>query len=446
MLIQFKIKNFLSFNTEAVFSMAAGTSTQHKRRVLTTDKNLSILKTTLIYGPNASGKSNFVKALDFLQDLMIHLELKKGQPIQGLMPFLLDKKSQKLPSSFEIDFFINNRVLSYGVILDSNSIVEESLSEVKGDRTYNVFKRNSTVEFSKKYFKNLKDDSRLRYIAEDLLPNQLFISMANRRKLDNIDNADILSDCYKWFKNTLVIVSPSSRYSPLELRLKNDNDFSQKFSELLKGFDTEIENLHLEETTLDKVRAPEAVKQDLLLSLTTESEKKKNEKVALIFEAGKNERYIFINEGPNNIKIFRLVAEHKTLSGESINFELSEESDGTRRIFDLIPMLLNIKNKTYVIDEVNRSLHPNLTEQFLEKMNDYLESNNSQIITTTHETTIMDSNKFRRDEIWFVEKSRKTKASTMFSLDEFKVRPDLSFNKAYLQGRFGALPCFKSVR
>jgi AAA15 family ATPase/GTPase len=125
------------------------------------------------------------------------------------------------------------------------------------------------------------------------------------------------------------------------------------------------------------------------------------------------------------------------------DFDFSEESDGTRRLFDLLDILIsNEKNKVYIIDELERSLHPKLTYKFVELFFNHLKQNNIQLIFTTHESTILDQDLVRRDEVWFVERD-KDNVSKLYSLDRFKERYDKKLSKAYLEGRYGAIPVFK---
>ena len=140
-------------------------------------------------------------------------------------------------------------------------------------------------------------------------------------------------------------------------------------------------------------------------------------------------------------EITTLVLEH---GKSSFDFSFSEESDGTKRLFDLIDMLLTDRPDTlFVVDELERSLHPKLTEHFLEKFMEAHENVRMQLVFTTHEDAIMDQSLFRRDEIWFVERDADN-ASRIYSLDRFKERYDKKLSKAYLEGRYGAIPVFKN--
>ena len=128
-----------------------------------------------------------------------------------------------------------------------------------------------------------------------------------------------------------------------------------------------------------------------------------------------------------------------------LDFEFCEESDGTKRVFDFLDILLNKnQNSVYVIDEMERSLHPNLFNRFIELLNEYQKQSNIQVIFTTHESSIMKQDLFRRDQIWFIERN-KNNDSRIYSLDTFNERFDKKISKAYLEGRYGAIPQFKSL-
>lgn len=445
MLVKFSVENFLSFKEPAEFMMVAGTAKQFSdEHLYVVNPNLNLLKTAVIYGANASGKTNFVRALAFLQYFIVESELRKGQPISKLKPFKLDANSLKGKSSFEIDFLMNNKIYSYHIELDEYKIYSENLSEIKGDKSQPIYSRSENMTFSHRYFKDKKSRERLELIAEDLLPNQLFLSIANRRRVETIEGATVLMDCFSWFQKVLVIIFPEDKYQELELRIGFDSDFQNVFTSYLQEFDTDIENVKLEKIDIQNVNLPMDIVGALMAKLKTDNDIGKNNKFAIL--PLENELYVFIKKkNIEDVEINKLITLHKTSQNQTIPFELSEESDGTRRLMDLMPALMYAHDKVFIIDEVNRSLHPHLTREYFVKFINLLREANSQVISTTHETTIMDSELFRRDEIWFVEKNRDTKTSQLFSLEEFKPRSDLVYNKAYLQGRFGALPCFREV-
>jgi AAA15 family ATPase/GTPase len=156
---------------------------------------------------------------------------------------------------------------------------------------------------------------------------------------------------------------------------------------------------------------------------------------------GDDQELVVRNTGKHTYEILRIKAVHRHESQEEREFDFAEESDGTRRLLHLIPALyrMNQWGGCYVIDEVERSMHPLLIHKFLEMFLNPCPGNQRQLIITTHESNLLDQDLVRRDEVWFVEKDRKG-ASNLYSLADFQPRKDLKLDKHYLQGRFGAIP------
>ncbi len=180
---------------------------------------------------------------------------------------------------------------------------------------------------------------------------------------------------------------------------------------------------------------PDPIKKDI-----AQKEEKKHQ---LIFEI--NGESFALKKGDNNgYKIIKIGLTHRNEKKENIVFDAEDESDGTRRLLDFIPALHQLAktNATFIIDELDRSLHSKLTINIFNLFYELATSNRSQLIATTHESLLLDLELFRKDEIWFVEKSNNE--SRLYSLDEFKVRNDKIINKDYLLGRYGAIPIFKS--
>ena len=148
-------------------------------------------------------------------------------------------------------------------------------------------------------------------------------------------------------------------------------------------------------------------------------------------------------DSEHEIKAYSLQFEHKNLDA-GIHFKISEESDGTARLFELVEILLSKKDKTYIVDELDRCLHPTLTYKFIEKFFEYTQNKKIQLIVTTHESRLMDFKLLRRDEIWFVDKDISGN-SNIYSLEEYNTRFDQKVDKAYLEGRYGGVPLFTTL-
>lgn len=213
---------------------------------------------------------------------------------------------------------------------------------------------------------------------------------------------------------------------------------------LISTFDTGISNVQIEEIDLNDLSKmlPKSILDDVMEKIKNYlTETPKNS----FRISGRTDTAFFNIESSGNEepKITTIKLKH----GKSLySFDFEDESDGTRRLFDLMDILLSNENDTvYIIDELERSLHPKLTEHFLQLFSERHKEHKIQLIFTTHETSIMDQNLFRRDEIWFIEKDNENN-SGIYSLDRFKERYDRKLSKAYLEGRYGAIPVFNNFK
>ncbi|MDP5169692.1 MAG: ATP-binding protein [Bacteroidia bacterium] len=444
MLIRFSVENFLSFKELSQLSMIPGKGSSLAHHVRRENKrgDFSCLKSALIYGPNASGKSNLVKAMRFAQ-LMVEQVARKGHVIP-VTPFRLDAETRDKPSRFEFEFKANETSYAYGFLLNRESILEEWLCEIHKSTEKTLFERITKADGSVEVkmpgltLPNKETKSRLQFMAEDTLPNELFLSSVNKRNLSEISGIASLVSTYTWITSSLKIIFPDSRLEGVEVELASDQEFLEVFNRLLHYFNTGIVGIATKTINFDSsgVRLPEQVKaaiKDRLLP---------GERV--IFSDLDGIRYTLRRDDEGKLFAVKVMTRHHVAHREEDElFEMNEESDGTQRIMDLIPMLADLQKEpaVYVIDELDRSLHPGLTHRMLELFHSYESPTQGQLIVTTHESGLLDLELLRKDEIWFVEKTQEG-SSTLFSLEEFKPRKDKEIRKGYLQGRYGAIPVF----
>lgn len=440
MLIRFNVENFLSFNNKAEFSLIA-----NKERRLNShykkEDGISILKSGVIYGANASGKSNFVKAIEFSKKVVTS-GLEKLNPVN--CHFRLQEGNSSIPSIFQYELKNNGRFYSYGfaIILKDNKIVEEWLYEIGVKKEKKVFER-SINESGKHEIEiglslSTKTKNRFDVYREDFQDSDslLFLSEMNRKSIDDFEEAIDFKNVFNWFDKKLTILSPDSKYAGLNF-IGDDNEMLNTFNSFLNVFQTGIKNVTSEEVDLDSFDIPKNIKEEL-----TKNIKKAK---SLIFEINGITYALERNEN-NDYKIKKIGLEHIDNIGTPIVFDIDDESDGTQRLFDFIPALhaMAKTNSVFVIDELDRSLHSKLTYGIFELFLELTQGNESQLIVSTHESLLLDLDLLRRDEIWFVEKENNQ--SRLFSLDEFKVRNDRIVRKDYLLGRYGAIPIFKSFK
>lgn len=440
MLIRFNVENFLSFDEKAEFSLIA-----NKERRLPTHfvkgEGVNILKSSVIYGANASGKSNLVKAIDFSRKVITN-GIEKLNPIN--CHFRLRKDNLNKPTIFNYEIKSGDKYYSYGfaALLNELKILEEWLYEIGNNKEKKIFERvindlgKHEIEIgiqlsskAKKRFDVYKED----FQNSDSL---LFLSEMNRKSIDDFPEVVGFIDVFNWFDKKLTVLKPDSKYAGLNF-IGDDNEMSKTFNSFLSVFQTGINNVTSEEIDLEIFDIPNKIKEDL----TRNIEKAK----AIIFELNGITYSLKKNES-NEYKIKKIGLEHLTDEGNSIVFDIEDESDGTQRLFDFIPAIheLSKTDSIFIIDELDRSLHSKLTYGIFELFLKLTENNESQLIATSHESLLLDLELLRRDEIWFVEKEKNK--SRLYSLDEFKVRNDKIVSKDYLLGRYGAIPIFKSFK
>lgn len=444
MLIKVLVENFLSFEKETELSMIPSNKTRKKKDHKISVKRTPILKHAVIYGANASGKSNLVETFQFIKQCVT-----RSIPSCATTMFCKShEQNQNKPSLFELQFSVNDKFYAYGfsLLLSERKVVSEWLYELyQNGSSRSLFERElgqKPVIGHEVYLTNV-DMSKMQTYLEDFdeATSTLFLTFMNQGKKYSSDAKIIFfKEVYNWINDSLTICTPQTSLSSFEYYY--DQASLTRINELIRVFDTGISEVNIEEISMEELQKelPAPIYDDLINELKNkiESEGVQNLRVSM----RSNDSFFnleLIDKG--NFKVTTIKLKH----GKSFyNFKFKEESDGTRRLFELIDILLTkANNKVYVIDEMERSLHPKLTSKFIELFEIMHPVQKIQLIFTTHEASIMDQTLFRRDEIWFVERD-KDNNSTVYSLDRFKERYDKKLSKAYLDGRYGAIPVFTS--
>ncbi len=433
MLVSAKFENIYSFNQETRILFTASKSDQlplHVSRAKKRD-DISVLRIGLIYGANASGKSNIIKCLAIIKVFAL-----KGWSNRKYNYFKMTDNPQER-SSIELEFKVDNQFFAYGVAFSKGGLHEEWL--------YKTGRRNDTMIFERKRSKNgwenviapqfMKEEGGqfLKYIIDGTPTKGTFLSEYINRNGKGIDAIGLAR---KWFEN-LNIIFPKTYLEDLQIRVVNDTQFSYLMSELLEYFGTGISGLCPVESKIEELNIPIEVVQKVEENLEG---KEINTGIVIHSES----RFIYSKKDESKpLKWYELKTIHKKQGSDSnYLFEISEESDGIARLIDFILMLIDMRSNgaVYVIDELDRSLHPLLTQKLLETYNHLLESNSPlQLICTTHESNLLSTAPIRQDEVWFIEKDKKG-ASHISSLCEYKPRENPQ--KGYLNGRYGAIPFF----
>ncbi|MGM0380118.1 MAG: AAA family ATPase [Bacillota bacterium] len=449
MLIRFIVSNFLSFNSEQEFSMNTGLTRQHKKRVEETKKQ-SLLKFAALYGANASGKSNFVKAIDFSKVLIINgIEDMNYQE----MHYKLNEENINKPTKFEYEVMIDEKYYAFGfnVDLKNKKILNEWLVELFPDDEKLIYERSIKDNYYKHdiNFNADKVRAKFEFLLDDVnnIENTLLLTEVNRRK-KNPEDFKILEKVFHWFQEKLEVIYPDSVMKGMTKIFKNTDINLVK---LLKYFDTGIENFELRQSSLEEISKYipnnifNAMKKDISdfkNQIDSNISKDLKFKGLGILRLQDHLYEMDLTKEENDTEIKEILFNHN--DNKNISFTYGQESDGTRRLIELLNVIHGEHTgKTFVIDELDRSLHPQMTIKFVETFLKIAKEKQTQLIITTHESNLMDLKILRRDEIWFVERHHKLNESRFYSLEEFKVHNTKKVVKDYLIGRYGAVPVFK---
>lgn len=437
MIVSFSVSNFRSFSSEETLNLIASnriTGDHESHAVLIPDSDEKVLRTAVLYGANGAGKSNLFKALFYLREMA--LEPRKKNSGTGREPFRFSEE-QTQPSTFDLQFIADEKLYRYGFKVDDQCVTEEWLVRVDGGREKALYERitedNEKVTVETKGLKTIGD--KLSALATIGGPqNQTFLATI-AVTLNSSDYGDELQSVLGWLNN-LTLIAPQASYMALGSLLDRDDEFRDFASEFLKSSSTGVAGLRVQKTkiTEDQLRAllPETVVSSVFKDLQEDD-------TPIILRNGDKE--FVIERAGENYYQFTIQATHEHQAGKIIPLELSEESDGTQRLLNLIPALHRLRkcDSVFFIDEIDRSMHPMLILKFIEFFLETCKGGQRQIIVTTHESNLLDLELLRRDEIWFTEKDQ-SGATRIYSLADFKVRKDLEIRKHYLHGRFGAVP------
>lgn len=428
MLIRFNVSNFLSFLDEVEFSMIPSKSTSYPENVYRVGGRnaYSVLKSALFYGPNASGKSNLIKALGALQEMVV-VSPSFAQAGLPYRPFKPQKETR--PTQFEVEFKQSGKDYAYGVVFDRDRILEEWLFRTGKDGESPVFERKEDGRIKFSTLDGQQADDLENSLNLMLAASKPFLRQAAESALwEKVVGLGDLKDAYIWFSDKLVVITPSALCKPLGFLL-TDSAFRRSFSEILSAFDTGVRDIVLKKIRMDADGIPDEVRNNVA-------------RQGIGFFGSEVERLIVVkNKETGELDAHKLQTVHAGGNNGGCLFELAEESDGTIRLFDLIPALVDLfhTERVYAVDEIERSLHPEITARLFELFHRKTAGQPAQLMATTHETELMTTELFRKDQFWFTQKSAGGQ-TTLTALDQYIQRNDMDIRRGYLLGRFGALP------
>lgn len=416
MLLEFSVTNYLSFKEKTTLSLSATAIKEHVESNIFYSGRYNLLKGAILYGANASGKSNFVKAMSTMRRLVLQSFEQSSADDLDITPFLLNTETENAPSSFEVLFLINGIKYRYGFEVDNQSVIAEWLFDTPKQAERPLFIREKDgIEVMTKVFPEGKD------LEERTRDNALFLSVADQF------NGKIAKQIMRWFHNFFTISGLShERYKGVTFKLLENKHTQHLLLDFYKKADLGFDDITISKAPFIPKELPKDLPENLLKQLITDLEDSYRIDIKTI-----HKKYNAKNKAVGNVE-----------------FDMrSQESSGSNKLINISGPVFDVLHEggILVVDELDASLHPLLTLAITRLFNSSeFNRKNAQLIFATHDTNLLNYGNYRRDQIYFVEKN-KYGASEMYSLVEYKeegktIRKDRSFEKDYIEGRYGAIP------
>lgn len=436
MLISFSLENWKSFRDEATFSLVASKERAFRAGLPHIAKHrLRLLPFAAVLGGNASGKTNLFQAFAFVRRFV--LDGVRPDSLIPTQPFLLDPGMLTRPSRFSLTILPHDPehpdwIYEYSFSVTRREVEQESLRRFSSSSGECMFsRRKGEIEFSER-LRKAKDAELYKFAARGTRPNQLFLTNSVSQ------NIEAFKPVYTWLESSLILVSPDAIYAGMGL-FSREKPLFERFERVLTSLDTGIIALDQE-----KIETPDSVRK-----IWDEEQLGDKEGVGFVSPLGDR----LIASGRNGeLEVTRLVARHRGSDGRDVSFRFTQESDGTRRLVDLVPAFALFSPETaamprvFVFDEIDRSLHTLLIRRLIE---DYLDrcspDSRWQMLVSTHDVMLMDQKLLRRDEMWLTERDENG-CSTLLSIGDFMdLRCDVDVARHYLLGRMGGVPRLRST-
>lgn len=412
MLLEFTLKNFLSIKDEITLSMVASKDSSHEDNVLSYDDGKkNALKSIIIYGANASGKSNILKAMDFVHNFIKYShEMQQGVNIPRI-PFKLDRNCLNEPSEFNIIFIQDGIKYAYGFSTTEEEVIDEYLYYYPNGRQSIIFERENVDQYKFNADKERQIEIKNKFHSK----NKLFLCTESLWEYEKVIPP------FKWLSQKLkILLEHENLESYTGMQLSKDENIKPVIMKYLRKADLDIYDLNV--SSYDDLSSlhyaknlPDKIKEEISSVI-------KNKKILDIKTTHKG-----LNENQETV---------------DVEFELKEESSGTRKFFGLLGPWIDVLSNGYTIaiDELDIRLHPLLTKTLIDIFqNPKINNKGAQLIFTTHNTNLLNQELFRRDQIWFTEK-KENGSTDIYSLNDFSVRKDENIEKGYLKGKYGAIP------
>ena len=438
MLLRLIIENVSSFKEAVEFNTFPSSKSHSHVNHKMICGHVTALRMSAIYGANGAGKSNLLFALRLLKS-MVETESLRNISVYESLSFKLDEECINKPSGLAIEFYHNQKVFYYHVEFDRERVFLEELYLSERTKDVELFKRvGSTISMNGDYFAKGFKTQFVEVLDRLVRSDMLLLSFMGKYYSAEMP---FVSEAYSWFVDKLEIVLPDSTIHVVPHLFDSNIQFSELVNSMMPELKTGISRLFVRKEELDE----ENIKgNDELLRLIKQAKLHPGEPQIMKANWAGEISNVVSEEGKVYMKT--LVAVHRMEDGKEINMALASESDGTRRLVDYMPLFYAVTNedKVYVVDEIERSIHPILIKSLMERLS-HSEKASGQLIFSTHESGLLDQDIFRPDEIWFAQKDAE-QATQLYPLSDFNIHKTANIENGYLNGRYGGIPFLSNLK
>ena len=438
MLLRFIAQNLASFKNAIEFNSFPSSKTHSHENHKIECGHATVLRLSAIYGANGAGKSNLIECIQLLKG-MVESEGLSHFNFSESPAFRFDEECLASPSGMAIEFFSNGNVFYYHIEFNTQKVIVEELFLSKKTKDIKLFARDDKgISINADYMVNASSEQFLDALNRLVRPDMFLLSFLGKYYPKEMPLA---SSAFSWFTQSLEIFRPDSIAGFVPHLLDKNPDFEKLVNETIPQMKTGISMLAVKK---------EVVSEDEIKGSPELQQIAKRAKVQpgmplskIDSQSGDTVNYVFEN---NLLYMKTLVSIHQKLDGTEVEMTMGSESDGTRRLIEYMPLFYAVTKQggVYIVDEIERSMHPILIKDIIQKLS---ESNTAkgQLVFTTHESGLLDQNIFRPDEIWFAQKDSE-QATQLYPLSDYNIHKTANIENGYLNGRYGGIPFLSNLK
>jgi AAA15 family ATPase/GTPase len=437
MILRFIIENFASFKGQVEFNTFPSSKSRNHDNHKIDCGHATALRLGAVYGANGAGKSNLIYALNFLRSAVLSGSVG-GYDLSGV-PFKYDSSCTDKPTGLAIEFHSFTNTYYYHVEFQKHRVIVEELYLSLKHKDINVFTRKgSAININSKYSSKKINDSYIDVISRFIRPDMLLITFLGGNYPDEIP---MITDAFGWFANSLHLVQPGSKVLFVPHLLDTNKSFADLVNSTVPELGTGISRLEVRKEILIE----NEIQNDARLFEAYSQAKNMPGVPIVLSDATGKENLNIISDNTHNVYLKKIVAIHST-NGVEYEMAMRFESDGTCRLIEYMLLFygISLNSEVYVVDEIERSIHPILIKSIIRKISESNEMN-GQLIFTTHESCLLDQDILRPDEIWFAQKDAE-QATQLYPLSDFNIHHTANIENGYLNGRYGGIPFLSNLK